>query len=519
MQDGQIIPQIDSGIHGGFGYAINLFYPPLSAYLAVLANLVSPNWNIAINLSLVFTQLLAGVAMYFLVRGITGRGSAGVISAIAYMSYPYLITNFTIRFAVGEQLAMAIAPFVLLGIWKIIHGERGWLLLGLSTGALLLSHNLSTFIFALVSLLFLATYWRRVLTRPAIYQLLMALAVALGVAAFFIFPLLEARVAAEYNAFVPGFMSDLPLVIRDTMWWFGPALIPSANIPFAWLGIPGLITLAFIPLGYQRATNHLRKFIIMSLVLSAGAFFASTWLFPWDLLPESLLFIQFPWRLNMVIALLLSALAGVVYSAVWDNPHRAFAIPIAGVAALITAGLVMAPIPLQGRLNVYDHANHWMDTMLVQVADYFPTRVINYVGDGSESWSPSVLGAPQFLTRPSGPLALSGIMEFFDFTQYGRRLQMEISVQQGGIVELPVFFYPGYQAFIDGVRAPIFESENGFVAFLLPTPGTHQVEAYFGMSPATIAGATVTGVTLLGLSIYAVVHSGKRTTVAACALR
>jgi len=90
-------------------------------------------------------------------------------------------------------------------------------------------------------------------------------------------------------------------------------------------------------------------------------------------------------------------------------------------------------------------------------------------------------------------------------------MQFIAEVDSPGVLELPLIYYPGYRVFIDADRIPAFESPNGFVAVDVPSPGSHVVNSYFGMSPATKVGAVTTGVTIASLVVMAIIRTRRQT--------
>jgi len=510
ISDGHLIPQLDSAFYGGFGYAPNLFYPPLSAYLVVLLQTVVTNWNLAINFTNIIIQVGAGLAMFAFMRRVTCSNFAGLLSALAYMSAPYVIANGLIRFAAGEYLGLVFAPIVFLGLWKIIHGESGWLLLGLATGGLLLSHNLSTGIFGLFALLFLLAYAKTAFQVAALKQYLFAAALAFGLSAFFLLPLLEARASADYNAFHLGFLSDIERVQAAAVPSMLMALLPNFNPPFSWIGFLATLALLIAPLVAGFWPHKWQKMGIVSTGLAILSLFISSRFFPWKLMPEQLLLIQFPWRLNLIVTFFLSCLIGLVFAApirmkrvskvLYRLQSKAIcikAVIVAVVAALATISIAMSLpyLPPRDDANVWDA--HMLGVQAVWNWDYVPTRTV--VADG-------------FFARDHNPTALTGEMSFDNFAHFGRHLSLTAKVETRGILELPLMFYPGYRAEVDGNRVPVFESNYGFVAVDLPA-GTHQVAVEFAMSPATKVGASLTGVTLLAIAAYGATRHSHAITV------
>lgn len=69
-------------------------------------------------------------------------------------------------------------------------------------------------------------------------------------------------------------------------------------------------------------------------------------------------------------------------------------------------------------------------------------------------------------------------------------------------VELPVIYYPGYVAKLDGERIEVKESERlGLAALVVPAGLSGKIEVYYGLSRATVVGMTISGVTaVLGIA-------------------
>jgi len=457
--------------------------------------------------------------MYCFISTVTNNRKAGVITAIAYAGAPYIFTNSVIRYAAGELLAMAVAPWVFLGIWKIQQGKSGWLPLGLGAAALLLSHNLSTAIFALFAVLFLLTT-PKVLTRPAaLKQLFGALLVAVGLSAFFVYPLLEARNAANYNVFDVGFMFHLSEVLNHAHSSLG-SMWAGTQVPYGALGVLGVFSLGFAGFALTKSSDiQIKRFLVTAIVLIGISLLISSSIFPWTYLPSNFWVIQFPWRVNIVTALFLAALPGIVFSVLSSRNED----PVANVdtnlngipSAKSNTGecawfrkpkwAAIAAVVAVGALAIVDFAvmAHSVDITRENTYDWSIT-FLGSMGPHNVDYLPSATREWDFFNRNHLPLALDGAMEFTNIERTGRQLDFEALVHQGGTVELPLFFYPGWRAYVDGARVPLFESENGFAAIELPSSefsstSTSQVTAYYAMSPATQAGATVTAATVLGL--------------------
>ena len=76
--------------------------------------------------------------------------AAGVVISLAYMYNPYFLSDIYTRAALAETLALAIAPLVFLAFYRAMTepGWRSYFLTSLALALLILTHPLSTLLFA-----------------------------------------------------------------------------------------------------------------------------------------------------------------------------------------------------------------------------------------------------------------------------------------------------------------------------------------------------------------------------------
>lgn len=180
---------------------------------------------------------------------------------------------------------------------------------------------------------------------------------------------------------------------------------------------------------------------------------------------------------------------------------------VLGAISLAGFGLwLIAPTFSIHREDAQQTSDFWL--MRTWNLDYMPVNTRNYarfLGDVNLPFDPwqtfHGVGTFEFI-RSHQPEALSGNLSVTDFVHYGRHMSMSVDVDRGGILELPVLFYPGYRGFINGKRVPVFESANGFVAINLLNPGRVNVEIKWGMSEATQVGAAISSIAVMCLIGY-----------------
>ena len=95
--------------------------------------------------------------MYTFVSKLTNNKVTGILSSIFYVTMPYHLTDMYIRNAIGEFLSYIFIPLVFLGLYKLFQKEKGDWLLSLGAVGLLLTHNLMTFLTAIMAFIYLCT--------------------------------------------------------------------------------------------------------------------------------------------------------------------------------------------------------------------------------------------------------------------------------------------------------------------------------------------------------------------------
>lgn len=394
-----------------YGYGLPLFnyYAPLVYYLALPLHLIGIPLTLTLNLATVAAMLVGAVGMYLfahalfsdarrmmatrhhaklgscssLESGVMTRRDdesrspsvvalAALVSALAFLYAPYLLFNALHRVNLAEQWALGFTPFAL---WRFLvlarsRNTRNWCAAVLAFAAVLLSHNVTGFLFAPLLLGWIVvqvpssklqgagfTFQVSRLTfdlsrlcvlgfRPSSLILpLSAFAVALALAAFFWLPALLERDFVQIARVIVtpdfdyryNFVSPAELV----------ALLPRAdtgrmnpNFPSTLGIVQGILSFggasALVTRAQRRAGLPLFYLLAAGLAFTALMFAVSQPI--WDSLPL-LSFVQLPMRLRGIDALLLAPLAGWAILAL---PARAKTI----AAALAILALVLTGFPM-----------------------------------------------------------------------------------------------------------------------------------------------------------------------------
>jgi len=143
----------------GYGYPFFVFREAPPLYIGLIPFLLGIPLPATINIFFSLCILASGWFMFLWVRDVFGD-RAGIVSAVAYMSAPFFLTDIFIRGIQPETMALALFPFICwIGRRFMISGTAATFLVSVGGIALLaLSHNISILIFApfLILYLFLA---------------------------------------------------------------------------------------------------------------------------------------------------------------------------------------------------------------------------------------------------------------------------------------------------------------------------------------------------------------------------
>jgi len=334
VHEGNWYPRWMHDSFGGFGSPTFYFYPPLPYFIGSLASLVYGFRADAHDLYHIVH--IAGTALCFwtsstFFRKLTPKISRASFAALLYTFAPYRMLDIFVRNALGESIAFAWLPVLLLGLYYLSQDSgtysssfyKGVLITSLSVALLLITSIPVAVIGSLLGVLYLISSERKLrLTIGAV----LGSVLGLGLAMFYLLPLLE----------------YYPLVHTEYLW----SIFDWKGKGFALLSLLGghepssiiinLFTLLLSVLIVIRWVRSRKEASISSSWLLLFAILSFIVQLPWlaSLLWENPLFkaIQLPFRWNLVISFLL----GACYVLYQDRWIRAFAV----TAIVVSIGLL-----------------------------------------------------------------------------------------------------------------------------------------------------------------------------------
>lgn len=313
LKEGKIFFDIYPYKNGGFGYGSALFYCDLFLIPSALLYLCGISISICYKINLFLFTFLSAYTMFFCTQEITKHRYAPYLSAFLYLFSNYRITDVYVRGSMGEIMAFAFLPLVILAMWQLISKKyhQATVTLTLSFTGLILTHNI-TFLLACFLFAGLLLIHHEILkekqARKCIYS---SVLIVIGLTAFFTLGMLEQLFDHTMVVHYYGNSSDLSasalcawqFFINQTIFGYAgnsgdPNQLMVTN-PGWFLCFVPLISLLIIkkPSKQEKFISRLKNLGYFFLFLCSG-------IIPWQAL-SFLKIIQFPWRFMSIAIVLL----------------------------------------------------------------------------------------------------------------------------------------------------------------------------------------------------------------------
>ncbi len=509
----------------GYGYGLPVlnYYPPLSYYLAQLFHLVGAGYIASIKLLIALSFLIAAVSMFLFARDLLGDAPA-FVAAVAYTYLPYLLSDAYVRGNFPELLAMSLLP---LALWAFRKAEGGRMkdedespgslfhpsviLAALVFAAIILAHHLTAMEFAallLAYVLFLFAIrrdWKSLLASAG------AVLLALALSAFYWLPALaELNLVYVGPASVARFLVNRLVSLADLA---APSLayayLPQGEVLKHAFGFPqtllalavGIIALVvafrrrvwrtsrntqYAILTTPHASRLTPHVLFFFLVVVVSIFMTLSFSAPlWYAIP-TLRFMQFPWRFQILTGIGIAFLRGVgaKWLAAAVARFNASAV-VYGLSSIVLIALGIANLPVRtfpltdAQVNLLRSSDS--DYVVAQMGWGWTREFVPATAQDFES-----IYAP--IANPSTPLISARPLPSIQIQDDGLLSSaLRVSTPQPTDVSLHTFFFPNWQAYIDGAPARTFPRGSlGLVSVTVPS-GDHTVAFRFEDTPLRVA--------------------------------
>lgn len=448
------------GYFAGYGYGNGIFYPDIFLYIPALLKLIGLS---TINAYKIFLFLITcGIlfSMYFCVKKITKSTFTATMISVLYLMSSYRITDMWIRSAAGETLTFVFFPFVILGLYELIYGnEKNWKYFTFGLVGVVLSHLISgVFCILLVIVFGLVNIKKLFKEKKRLKNCLISGMLAVGISAFFTFPLLEAMLSDTFN------YSTLNLTMPISERSVNPLLsfieVPTGVAPWTPQGI-GLVFIYLFFRFFKKKVKEedQRKFKNVCLVMGFVLLFATTSLFPWKIAGKFLGVIQFPWRFYiLVIVLLLFAFAILISNSIKslkDKIHLSLILTIFICFTYSVSSLYLF------RFGIID----WYKSHVVVSAEYVPVDV----------------NTDQYKERGEVITSNNSVITKFNKNGTFMNIDYEGNNYDNSYLELPLMYYKGYVAKQNDKDLTVEKGNNGLVRIYL-NQESGNIQVYYGIT-------------------------------------
>jgi hypothetical protein len=482
MKFGDFYPRWLSAACAGKGLPVLNFYSP--AFFLITGYLHYLGIPLVTVLKIVsFAAFFIGsFGMYLWVRDNLNEAGA-LIAATMYMFVPYHFLDFYVRGAFPEFMALALLPFLFHAIDISLSADRhfpGIMLTAVTSAAIILTHNLTAFMvtpFAL--LLFCWHAYSRKIPRSTLLKALSGPLLGAGLSAFYWLPvIIETRHLGRFKATLTGGYlthSDhfiYPFQWFSSFWGFGASVPgPGDGMSFQ-IGCALLTGLTVASVSLIFAPRKERVFGLITLVMGLLGLFLTTSFssFVYELIPW-LEFIQFPWRFLGIATLFLAAFTGLSACSAMTT-RNSWVQKIILCVSFVLCVLFSAN---QRRVNANMHED--LDQLektkledqsiglLGELNEYFPKMVPTY------SRTETKLDPVLPLDAPTAHI--------MDVSTKGSAMSFKVATPDDSLMKISWFYFPGWQAEIDGGPEPVGVARGGFISLNVPA-GTHSVRLWFG---------------------------------------
>lgn len=520
---GEWYPRWAADFYYGYGYPLLNFYGPLTYYLAV-AFAALPGVGVVGGVKAVFVLgiALSGWGMYAFARDRWGA-LGGLLAAVAYVYAPYLLLfDPYLRGNLAECFTFAIVPWVLWAFGRLTAGGGRRYLVGAAVGwaALLLTHNVMAMLLSALLLAYVAFEWLVRREGRSLVAGVSALALGLGLAAFYWLPVLTERRFVQNENIIQGYF-DFHDHFLSLGQLFGPANVQDLgatfpdfrfNVGLGQVILVGGVLLALFnkfivsKSAFSDACRRPTRDLVFWLTVASGLVFSTLPVSVrfWEAI-SALAYVQFPWKLLGPLAFAIAVLAGGLpwLAQELGRERLAWPLTVGGVLLVLLTALPNTFPPMWnadfGGATVLDHLRFERRGRAVgttSAAEYLPIWV--EANPGPDAWLTEAYEEGRPLNKLD-PASLPAGAQVLEATHGPTTDRLVVESPQPFTARVLTFYFPGWRAWLDGEPVEIAPDEPfGFITVPLPA-GRHTLDLRFGSTPPRTAGTIVSVVSLLGL--------------------
>lgn len=477
---GQFPVRIQPNWLQGYGYATGIFYCDTYLYIPALLRMA----GFPIGMTYLFYKFLINVATVLLTyvsfNKIFQNKWAAIWGTMLYSFNIYRLLCMYLKDHLGQYTAMTFLPLLAYSVWRLLEDDvtteeykTSWIALTIAATCIVQCHVLTCELVLLFCVVVGIVFWRKIIRKETLKQLVIAITVIIGLNLWFLVPFADymstqhlnitgenvyTRVIQGYGSLLPQLLGVFALAGGSDKDVFSGM---QNEIPFT-VGIALLITLLyFIYLWYCGAIKN-RKMKICAILAIVSLFMATAY-FPWDRIQtfggftaKLVSALQYPTRMLEISGVFLSLLACSCIVVGFEQTKKEslyLYIGIVMVSTIMVTGMFFSTLLSQSGFYKLYEADA-MGNAYLSGKEYLP-----------EGTDETLLKAGRYI--------VSDNISVTEVDKQGSRVVFACinSADKSGYVELPLLYYKGYVATLEtnGLKTGVLDGDNHVVRVSIPS--------------------------------------------------
>lgn len=527
IQEGQLIPVIMSKLCNGFGYSWNLFYSPITSYLPLLFRIFTSSYAMCLKLFMFAVSIASGFSMYFFIKKFLKEKNPSkndkssikndeaksiilddnkieliaILASVLYILLPYRLNDMYLRLAVAELTSFIFLPMVFNGLYSIINLKEKSPLLVLGGAGMLLTHSLLTVYVVIFCGIYLLVNIKKI-DKKTILTLLINAGIILLLTSFYWIPLLQSKLATDYEVFNQDHMIrwDAMIALKAK-----PAELAFYIPGRMYYGI-GILVIIGTVLSFTilKRKEIDRKNFVFFLICGLISIVMALDFFPFEKLPSIFTMMQFSYRMIEFGGFFLVICASIAIGMSVDKINIYTVMCFACISILL----------LLPNLKEIPKGSYFTEKELIKGIPVTSETGRVHAGCASFEYLPNKAfeNRKYIETRENVPIILDGENDeqINDFIKDGTNAEFKISKsgeKENLEIELPYIYYIGYNVQYADERGNLhkvetYESENGFLCIRVPNENLTVNVKYTGTVLMKIAYIISVVTVLVLITIY-----------------
>jgi hypothetical protein len=488
LLSGQFPVKIQPVQLNGYGYAASVFYGDLFLYIPAFLRIIGFSIQDSYAWFIFLVNAATTLICYYSFRKMQFSDTAAVLGTILYSLSPYRLINIYGRAAVGEFTAMIFLPLLAAGLYKIfmddIHTKnynRNWILPVIAYTGIIESHILSCELVGAFTILICLLLIRKVFVKKRFIILCKVVIFTILANLGFMIPLAD-YMLHKTCIISSGIMTSSEIqqsgiyLARLFTFFLNGDSMPYTRKTFSEYGMQGemgisvgaallacfALFLYFILIKKKNKTTHY-GLGVFCWILSAITLFMSLDIFPWDfftgIFGKLISSIQFPWRIFGIGSLCIAIVGMCALEFIQKNYHEIHIIIFTTLilfTVVITSGWMLGDLlDNDTPLRIYSANALPTATSGTFYNEYAPIDADDEKLDGNYILSSDSLILSDYVKQYTTIRAT--VTNTSDTDQY---------------IELPLFYYPGYQVKSSDAQITCTKGNNGLIRITVPS-GCH----------------------------------------------